>query len=153
MTIIAYLVEIEARTIRTVEIDPANSLSQIRSFIGCSLINMVRIDQNHCIAVDDNGLRGELPCFTEVKDYGSPLAGDLLIVGVNGKGETVSPCRPIEDFAEILTIRFPVLSPKFSIFSGPNIFGSRVDGFGIALKGVNPKVLPAADNPDDTILF
>lgn len=151
MTITAYLVEVEARTIRAVEIDPAKSYEQIRNFIGCNLIDMVRIDRHHCIVVDDNGLIDELPCFTEVKDFGSPLAGNLLIVGVNAEGETVSPQRPIEDFAGILTIRFPVLSPKFEIFDGPNIFGSRVNGFGIALKSAAPKIVP--DDGDAIILF
>jgi len=39
------------------------------------------------------------------------------------------------------------------LFSGPNIFGSRITGFGIALKSATPKVLAGADNPDDVIYF
>lgn len=109
MTLNAYLVEVETRSIRTVTIDPANSLADIRRHIGCDLIDIVRIDRNHCIIVDDNGLMDEIPCFTEVADYASPLAGNLLIVGTDQFGETVSPQRAIEDFAAILTIRFPVL--------------------------------------------
>ena len=91
MTITAYLVKVEARTIRTVQIDPAKSYEQIRSFIGCDRIDMVRIDRDHCIVVDDDGMNDELPCFTEAKGYSGPLAGDLPIVGVNAKGDTVSP--------------------------------------------------------------
>lgn len=153
MTITAYLVEVEARTIRTVQIDSTKSYDQIRSFIGCDRIDMVRIDHDHCIIVDDDGLTDELPCFTEVEGYSGPLAGNLLIVGVNTGGDTVSPRRPLEDFARIVSIRYPVLSPAFKIFSGPNIFGSRVEGFGIALKSVPPKVVAGANNPDDTIYF
>lgn len=49
----AYLVEVERRTIRIVTIDPGNILAEIRRHIGCELIDMVRIDRNHCIAVDE----------------------------------------------------------------------------------------------------
>lgn len=141
MTLNAYLVEVESRSIRKVTINPADSLADIRRHIGCNLIDMVRIDRTHCVIIDDNGLMDEIPCFTEVKDYGSPLAGNLLIVGTDQYGETVSPRRSIEDFAAILTIRFPVLSPEFEAISGPHVFGSRVSGFTVALKGVNPTVV------------
>lgn len=137
----AYLVDVERRTIRAVTIDPRNSLAEIRRHIGCGLIDMVRIDRNHCVVVDDNGLSDELPCFTELKDYASPLAGNLLIVGNDRFGETVSPSRPIEDFAAILTIRYPVLSPEFEVINGPNVFGSRVAGFTVKLKCVAPTVI------------
>lgn len=153
MTMTAYLVKVEARTIRTVQIDPAKSYDQIRAFIGCDRIDMVRIDRDHCIILDDDGMRDELPCFTEAKDYDGPLAGNLLIVGVNAKGDTVSPRRSIEDFAGSLTIRYPVLSPAFEMFSGPNIVGSRITGFGVALKSAVPRILAGADNPDDVIYF
>ena len=137
----AYLVEVERRTIRIVTIDPGNILAEIRRHIGCELIDMVRIDRNHCIVVNDNGLTDELPCFTELKNYGSPLAGNLLIIGTDAAGETVSPIRPIEDFAAMLMIRYPVLSPEFEMLSGPNVFGSRVSGLSVKLIGVVPTVL------------
>ena len=103
--ITAYLVDVEQRTIRAVAINPTNTLADIRRHIGCGLIDMVRIDRNHSVVVDDNGLTDELPCFTELRNYASPLAGNLLIVGNDAAGETVSPSRPIDDFAGILTIR------------------------------------------------
>ena len=137
----AYLVEVERRTIRIVTIDPGNILAEIRRHIGCELIDMVRIDRNHCIVVNDNGLTDEMPCFTELKNYGSPLAGNLLIIGTDAAGETVSPIRPIEDFAAMLMIRYPVLSPEFEMLSGPNVFGSRVSGLSVKLIGVVPTVL------------
>ena len=55
MTMTAYLVKVKARTIRTVQIDPSTSYEQIRGFIGCDRIDMVRIDRDHCIVVDDDG--------------------------------------------------------------------------------------------------
>jgi hypothetical protein len=137
-TLTAYLVDVEQRTIRAVAIDPANSLADIRRHIGCGLIDMVRIDWNHCAVVDDNGLTDELPCFTELKDYASPLAGNLLIVGNDAAGETVSVSRPIEDLAAMLTIRYPVLTPQFEYLDGPNVFGSRVAGFAVKLKRAAP---------------
>jgi len=137
----AYLVEVERRTIRIVTIDPGNILAEIRRHIGCELIDMVRIDRNHCIVVDDNGLTDEMPCFTELKNYGSPLAGNLLIIGTDAAGETVSPIHPIEDFAAMLMIRYPVLSPEFEMLSGPHVFGSRVSGLSVKLIGVVPTVL------------
>lgn len=137
----AYLVDVERRTIRAVTIDPRNSLAEIRRHIGCELIDMVRIDRSHCIIVDDNGLTDELTCFTELKDYASPLAGNLLIVGNDAAGETVSASLPIEDFAAILTIRYPVLSPEFEVINGPNVFGSRVAGFTVKLMCVARTVI------------
>jgi len=137
----AYLVDVERRTIRAVTIDPRNSLAEIRRHIGCELIDMVRIDRSHCIVVEDNGLTEELTCFTELKDYASPLAGNLLIVGNDAAGETVSATLPIEDIAARLTIRFPVLSPTFEVLNGPVVFGSRVAGFTVKLTGVAPTVI------------
>lgn len=142
--ITAYLVDVEQRTIRAVAIDPANRLADIRGHIGCGLIDMVRIDRSHCVVVDDNGLTDELPCFTQLEGYDSPLAGNLLIVGNDAAGETVSPSRPIEDFAGLLTIRYPVLSPAFEAFNGPVIFGSRVAGFTVKLKSAMPAVVATA---------
>ena len=139
--ITAYLVDVEQRTIRAVAIDPTNTLADIRRHIGCGLIDMVRIDRNHSVIIDDNGLTDELPCFTELKDYASPLAGNLLIVGNDAAGETVSPSRSIEDFAGMLTIRYPVLSPALEAFNGPIIFGSRVAGFTVKLKSAMPTVV------------
>jgi hypothetical protein len=141
--ITAYLVDVEQRTIRAVVIDPANSLADIRRHIGCGLIDMVRIDSNHSVIVDDNGLSEELRCFTQLEGYPSPLAGNLLIVGNDRAGETISPRRPIEDFAAMLTIRYPVLTPAFEMFDGPVILGSRVSGFTVDLKGTAPTILPA----------
>ena len=142
--ITAYLMDVEARRICTVAIDPANSLAEIRRHIGCDLIDMVRIDRNHCIVVDDNGLTDELPCFTELKGYASPLAGNLLIVGTDAAGDTVSPRRTIEEIAAMLMIRYPVLSPEFEMLNGPHVFGSRVSGFSVKLVGVAPTIVTQA---------
>lgn len=142
--ITAYLVDVAQRTIRAVTVDPENSLAEIRRHIACALIDMVRIDRSHSIVVDDNGLTDELPCFTQLKDYASPLAGNLLIVGNDAAGETVSPSRPIEDFAGMLTIRYPVLAPAFEYFNGPAVIGSRVAGFTVKLKSAVPTVVATA---------
>lgn len=144
MTISAYLVDVAARTIRTVSIERDNTLSDIRRHIGCDMIDMVRIDRLHSIVVDDNGLLDTIPCFTELKDYASPLAGNLLIVGHDNMGETVSPRRSIEDVAAMLTIRFPVFSPQFEVMSGPGMFGSRVGGFEIRVESATPTVIATA---------
>lgn len=144
--ITAYLMDVEARTIRPVAIDPVNSLVEIRRHVGCDLIDMVRIDRDHCVIVDDNGLTDELPCFTELKGYASPLAGNLLIVGTDAAGDTVSPRRPIEELAAMLRIRYPVLSPEFEMLNGPTIFGSRVSGFSVKLVKVASTVV-AQQNP------
>lgn len=140
-TVTAYLVDVEQRTIRAVTIDAKNSLSEIRGHIGCVLIDMVRIDENHSVVVDDNGLIDELPCFTQLRGYDSPLAGNLLIFGNDEAGETISPSRPIEDFAAMLTIRYSVLTPAFEMFNGPVVFGSRVSGFTVKLKGIAPTII------------
>ncbi|MCZ7497255.1 DUF3846 domain-containing protein [Agrobacterium tumefaciens] len=141
MTITAYLVEVEKRTIRAVTIDPANTLSEIRNYIGCDLIDMVRVDRHHAIVVDDNGLLDELTCFTMLKDFGNPLAGNLLVVGNDSMGETRSPTRPIEDFAAMLTIRFPVITPVMETVNGPSFFSSSITGFEVSLKEAAPAVV------------
>lgn len=153
MTTTAYLVDVEARTIRVVRLNPANIFTEIRRHIACNFLDMVRLDEDHCIAVNNERPKDELTCFTEVKDHDDPLAGNLLIVGVNSFGYTFSRKRPIEDFAAMLTIRFPVLSPAFEIFSGPSPFASHGVGFGIALKGVAPKVVAATDDSGGFIYF
>jgi hypothetical protein len=137
----AYLVEPLIGTIRVVAVPEENRLAVIRNLIGCDLIDMVRIDDRLALIVDDNGLQETLPCVTQLHDYPSPLAGNLLIIGTDEYGETIDVAAAIEDVASRLTIVRPVLHPVFETLNGPRIFGTRLSAMEVRVEQRPPAVV------------
>ena len=70
----------------------------ICGFVGCSMFDVVRIDNNDVIFVDDEGLltaKGDSTFFT-LKSYEGILVGNGLLLGTNDEGESIDPTTTIE---------------------------------------------------------
>ena len=89
----ALLIDPEACTVSECVLDEnANRplFKQMQDAIGCDCMDTVRVDKDHIALVDDNGLIGPKQlkrCITPF--YSQPLAGNILITGVDYEGETI----------------------------------------------------------------
>jgi hypothetical protein len=130
-----------AGTIRTVTLPANDQLKHVYELIGCSTVDVVRIDDSHVVYVDENGLVDGLPCVTDLKGHPSPLAGNLLIVGNDENGETTSVSANIKDVAAWFSIVRPVFVPVFETLSGPDIFGTRVIRLDPRIERSTPNII------------
>lgn len=136
-----YLIDAKAGTIRSVEIDRRDVLKSIYVHIGWTCIDAVRIGDYHVAYCDDNGLVDGLECFTQLVDFPSPLAGNLLVTGVNEEGDSVSPRHSIDFVAGQFQISRAVFDPAFEHFDEPGIIGTRVAGFTIRVQQNRPTII------------
>lgn len=97
----AYLIEPAAGTIRYVRVDNDNRLKSIYGLIGCSLVDAVRIGSKHLVYCDDNGLGDGLYSVSELVGHPSPLAGNLVVTGLDEEGETIAPHQTISAIADM----------------------------------------------------
>lgn len=88
---IAYLIDPAARTITPVEYD--GNYKSIYELIGATTFDVVRVENDDCIFVDDEGLingNGQRNGFWTYGEYPQPLAGKGLVLGTDEEGESVS---------------------------------------------------------------
>ncbi|WP_064697387.1 DUF3846 domain-containing protein [Rhizobium aegyptiacum] len=135
-----YLIDAKAGTIRSVEIERRDVLKSIYVHIGCTCVDAVRIGDSHLAYCDDNGLVDGLECFTQLVDFPSPLAGNLLVTGVNEEGDSVSPTHSIDFVAGQFKISRIVFDPAFEHIDEPGIIGTRVAGFNIRVQQNRPTI-------------
>jgi hypothetical protein len=140
-TFTGYLIDAKAGTIRSVEIDRQDTLKSIYAHIDCTCIDIVRIGDYHIAYCDDNGLVDGLECFTQLADFPSPLAGNLLVTGVNEEGDSVSPTHSIDLVAGRFLISRAVFDPAFEHIDEPGIIGTRVAGFTIRVQQNRPTII------------
>lgn len=87
------LIDVENRSVTEVEVDTKDVLHSMYKLIGCELVDRVSINGHDDIWVDDEGLltMTEKSKFFSYRGCPSPLVGNGLILGVNGKGESINP--------------------------------------------------------------
>jgi len=132
--ITAYLIDPKTATIRRVTIEAKYPLKEIYALLECSTVDIVSVDANHAIYLDDNGLHDGLECYTMLEGYAPPLAGRLLYLGTDIKGNTASPDETMEAVAQRLHVFRPVLDPVFQTISEPDAFGYRFRKFNIRME-------------------
>ena len=102
----AILIDVKNEEIKEVEFN--GTLHDIYDLVDCATFDVVRIDETNGIYVDDEGLFVEDQRFfiyhgTNHDGYHGrvqALAGNGLILGVNGGGETISPTLTVEEVQE-----------------------------------------------------
>lgn len=122
----SYLLDAATETIRTVMIPAGDQLAHISKLIGCSVVDVVRVERSHLVYVGANSMTDGLHSVTDLKGHASPFAGNLLIVGADERGEMTSVGDNLKHFATKLTIVRPVFMPVFETLTGPDLFGTRV---------------------------
>ncbi|MFK0332743.1 hypothetical protein ACIQUB_16600 [Rhizobium sp. NPDC090275] len=107
----AYLIEPSAGTY--VRVDSENRLKSIYGLIGCSLIDAVHIGNKHLVYCDDIRLGDGLHSVSELVGHPAPLAGNLVVTGLDEDGDTVAPHQTINAIADMFSIVRPVFDPVF----------------------------------------
>jgi hypothetical protein len=98
----AILIDVKNEEIKEVEFD--GTLHNIYDLVDCATFDVVRIDETNGIYVDDEGLFVEDQLFFTYHgdNYSHTLAGNGLVLGVNGGGETISPTLTLEEVQEAI---------------------------------------------------
>ena len=96
----AILIDVKNEEVR--EIDFNETLTHIYELVDCATFDVLRLDGVNGIYVDDEGLFVEDQLFFTYHgdNYSQTLAGNGLILGVNGGGETISPTLTLEEVQE-----------------------------------------------------
>lgn len=96
----AILIDTNTEEIKEVEFD--GTLHHIYELVDCATFDVVRIDETNGIYVDDEGLFVEDQLFFTYHgdNYSHTLAGNGLVLGVNGGGETISPTITLAEVEE-----------------------------------------------------
>ena len=95
-TMKAILIDVKTQEIKEVEHD--NTLQNIYGLLDCRVFDVVRIDNVNSIFVDDEGILKDNLYFQYSGSSGIfQLAGNGLILGVDDKGESISPTLNVED--------------------------------------------------------
>lgn len=136
-TVPVYLLDPEAGTIQTVEIEAKSAFSQTYKLIGCELVQVVPFDSHHVLIVDEEGLREGLTAFTICDNWHEPLAGKVVLVGAMEGEHFLPPQITIEDAAKFFKICKPVVDPVFAHMDGEPEEGVIP---GITLKGFQSRI-------------
>ena len=92
----AILIDVKTQEIKEVEHD--GEIQNIYNLIDCRAFDLVRIDDVNSIFVDDEGiLKDNLYFEYSGSENVFKLAGNGLILGVDDKGESISPTLTVED--------------------------------------------------------
>lgn len=96
----AILIDVKNEEVR--EIDFNETLTHIYELVDCATFDVLRLDGVNGIYVDDEGLFVEDQLFFTYHgdNHSQTLAGNGLVLGVNGGGETISPTITVEEVRE-----------------------------------------------------
>lgn len=109
----AILINSEKRQVSEVEYN--GDYKEINRLIGSEVFCIgAYLPNDDCVFVDDEGLLKEPKFFFKVPSYPNPLAGNGLVLGTNGFGESTSAKSKLEElkkqilFEDINTVGFKV---------------------------------------------
>ncbi|MBN9056701.1 MAG: hypothetical protein J0H80_23725 [Rhizobiales bacterium] len=140
----AFLIEPMAGAIRPVTINLEGSYAEIKDFVKCDMIDIVRVN-GFDIIVDDNGLGDTVPCLTEVAGAPTPLAGNLLVTKSDRLGELADVTEAIEAIASLFVIIRPVLRPVIMVSERPGVIAAEIARVEIILDRSAPKAVEAIE--------
>ncbi|WP_226623188.1 DUF3846 domain-containing protein [Brucella anthropi] len=140
----AFLIEPMASTIRPVTINLEGSYAEIKAFVKCDMIDIVRVS-GFDIIVDDNGLNETVPCLTEIAGAPTPIAGNLLVTKSDRLGELADVAEAIDAVAALFTIVRPLLHPVIMVSERPGIIAAHITRVEIILDRSTPQIVEAAE--------
>lgn len=92
------------------------------------------LDAETTIYCDDDGLCDGLIASTQIEGYGNALAGKLVIVGLDGEGNSTGPKQTADEITAKLVVLRPVMDPVFEQPTRPDVFGCKLTGFTLRLQ-------------------
>lgn len=143
-TITAYVLDPATQIMRPVKLDARDPGRDVNRHLGCIFTERVPVDHGHAIYIDDNGMNNSLSGFTILDGWPNPLAGRLVVVGIDENGRRVTPSLSMSEIAEKLTVVRPALDPLFETFTARSesvfVAGTRVGNFAVRLITSKPEV-------------
>lgn len=139
----AYLIDPNAGTIRYVEIPADDTLQGITDGIGCHRVDCIRFGASHSFWHDDEGLIDGLTCVTELVGHPTPLAGRIIVTGVDEDGKSSSVRHTITAIADLFSVVRPVMDPVFTEVDAPNVFGVAMTSLAVRIERQRLSVVAA----------
>jgi len=96
----AILIDVQKKSVSMVEVDDKNVLKDWYRLMGCQMVEVAHYFNRHdSIIVDEEGLLSidEDTKFFSIEGGHQPFAGNGLVVGVDDRGESVSPKISVEE--------------------------------------------------------
>lgn len=118
-----------------------NAGDVIKRRINCSLFDIARVEPGFDIYLDDEGLAEGLPTIAEFRGWSAHLAGSLVFVWRDELGNLAEPGLSIEEVAERLLVKRPVLDPQLDFVASSIGFGTTLTGFKIRIEQTNAIVV------------
>ena len=106
----AILIDVQKKEVRMVEVDDKKVLESWYELMGCQMVEVAHyFDRHDSILVDEEGLLSldEDTKFFTIEGGHQPFAGNGLVVGVDNRGESVSPKISVEEVQK--KVRFHTL--------------------------------------------
>lgn len=104
----AIFINAKARTVTQVNL--GQDYKEIQQLLGCRCFTIVELENNNTLYVDDEGLLGNPRDFFTIDDYPQPIAGNGVILGDDGFGDSCDVNGTVEDidrsviFMDIATV-------------------------------------------------
>ena len=118
-----------------------NAGAVIKERINSGLFDIARVEPGFDIYLDDEGLTAGLATIAEFKGWPAHLAGNLVFVWRDELGNLVEPELSIEEVAERLLVKRPVLDPQLDFIASSIGFGTTLTGFKIRVEQTNAVVV------------
>lgn len=93
----AIKIDSKKRTVTEIEIDPQETLQDMQAAVGGCIQVAVEFPNGDVIMVNEEGLVGEQNEFFYHTDGHQPFAGDGIVVGDDGEGETAACKSTLEE--------------------------------------------------------
>lgn len=137
----AYFYDAFFGAMANISLSRANYIAEVKQRIKCSFFDVARLDDNHDVFVDDNGLTDGLHTIVRLKDFPNPFAGNLVIVGRDEHGDIAEPRMTVEEIAEMITVYRPVMDPELTNFERPDLIGVGLTGLNIRMDKSEPIIV------------
>lgn len=111
---IIYLLDPDTTIFRPMTVPTDTGFKPIYQQIGCRLVDLVRFDDRHYLFVDEDGLSEGMTSFTIFDGYPQPLAGKIVLAGMDGPMGFSTPQISLHDAGKRFECCRPVLDPVFS---------------------------------------
>lgn len=82
------------------EIQYNGNIEEIYQALNCQTFTIVRLENGDTVFVDDEGLLGNPQNFFTIADYGTPIAGNGLVLGETLDGESKDCASTVDEVSK-----------------------------------------------------
>ena len=105
---VSYFFEAVSGTVAPVRLRKTKAYEDARALIGCERTDHLFLGSDHVIIFDGDGLMDGLSSVTQIDGVETPLAANIVIVGIRF-GELTTPLLSIDEVASRIDVMRPLL--------------------------------------------